>query len=98
MDVVETLMAAVGEFIKMHPYWSALIVVGLWLLSNAALAMPSPCATSTPLYKWFFAFAQGVMGGLPRIFPWLRLPSDKSRNLPTYFGKDSASNSDGGKP
>ena len=78
-------------FISAHPWWTIGLIIGGWVISNATAALPSPNSApgtlSSPGYKWFFGFSTGVVGALPRLFPFLRLPSDPTRNTPTYFNK-----------
>lgn len=94
MDALESLMGTLAGFVSAHPWWTiALIVVG-WVLSNAVASLPSPNSVpgpiSSPMYKWFFATVTGIFGALPRLFPWLRLPSDPTRKSPTFFGSGAS--------
>lgn len=57
------------------------------IVTNFVAALPSPNNSSNSFYKFFFAFVQGVLGGLPRVFPALRLPGDPTRGSQTYFAK-----------
>ena len=42
-------------------------VGGMWLLSNAIGAMPTPHDGSSALYEWFFKFMQSTGGAIPRL-------------------------------
>jgi hypothetical protein len=42
-------------------------VGGMWLLSSAIGAMPTPRNGSSPFYHWAFTFLQTVGGALPRL-------------------------------
>ena len=80
-------MTSVWQFLMAHQTTSAL--VAFWVLSNFASSLPSPNSASNGFYKWFFAFANGTVGSMGRIFPNLRLPNDPTANSPTYFSNGS---------
>lgn len=47
------------------PYFWGL-VAAYWLVSNAIGALPSPGASSSSFYGWFFKFANGFAANLSR--------------------------------
>lgn len=76
-------MQSTWSFVTAH---STIIGMGsLWLFSNIVTALPSPANTSGNLYKFFFAFAHGLSGSLPRVFPQARVFNDPTRGSQTYF-------------
>lgn len=75
----------VWSFAMAHQTSSAL--VAYWLGSNFISALPSPTNTSNSFYQFFFAFAHGLAGSLPRVFPKFRAPSDPTQGSQTYFSK-----------
>ena len=80
----------IGNLISAHPYATLGVAVGYWLLSNVVSSLPSPDQSSGKGYKFMFTVSHSLVGSIPRILPWLRLPSDPSRNTPTYFAKAPA--------
>lgn len=97
---MDELMGLIGGFISAHPYWTMGLFAAYWFLSNAVAALPSPDTTSSKGYKFLFTLGHSLMGSLPRLLPWLRLPTDPSRKDPTFFGNPSQGsepNSPGGK-
>ena len=53
------------QFIAQHQVGST--IVGFWLASNIAGAMPSPDATSGKGYKFIFTLMHGLVGSVPRL-------------------------------
>jgi hypothetical protein len=54
------------EIVREH--WRILLIG--WFVANAVQTMPSPAEngpTSSPLYKWVFAFLHAIAAGVPRI-------------------------------
>lgn len=39
----------------------------MWVMSTAIGAMPTPKASSSAFYEWFFKFSQGIGGAIPRL-------------------------------
>lgn len=92
---MDQIMGMVAGFVSAHPYWTVGIGIGWYLFSVATSVLPSPTTTSSGGYKFLFSFMHAVSGGLARLMPFLRLPSDPSRNS-TPFYKNGGSN--GGPP
>lgn len=53
------------QFIQSHQL--AVGVGGMWLLSSAIGAMPTPRDNSSAFYDWAFKFLQTIGGALPRL-------------------------------
>ena len=78
-------MTTIWNFITAH---STIVGMGsLWLFSNIVTALPSPTNTSGNFYKFWFAFAHGLAGSLPRVFPAARVFNDPTQQSQTYFAK-----------
>lgn len=78
-------MNAIQQFVVGHT--TVLAVGSMWLFSNIVTALPSPSNASGNFYKFFFAFAQGLAGSLPRVFPAARVFNDPTSGSGTYFRK-----------
>lgn len=88
-------MAGLWNFIMAHP--TAFGMGSLWVFSNIVTALPSPTNSSGNFYKFWFAFAHGIAGSLPRVFPAARVFNDPTQQSQTYFAKPNGTNStDGG--
>lgn len=83
---MDQLVQMFGQFASNHPYWVLGAIVGYWLLSNVASALPSPSQASSGIYKFTFSLIHGLVGSIPRLVPSLRLPGDPSRTSPTFYG------------
>jgi hypothetical protein len=81
-------MTNVWHFLVTHQTIVAL--VAMWLFSNVVTALPSPTNDSATFYKFFFAFAHGLAGSLPRVFPSARVFADPTQGSATYFAKPAA--------
>lgn len=80
-------MKEIWQFLLIHQTAAALILY--WLASNFVSALPSPTNNSGNFYKFTFAFAHGLSGSLPRIFPSTRVFNDPTRGSQTYFTNGS---------
>ena len=76
-------MGMVYQYLAAHH--TAVALVLFWLGSNFVSALPSPTNASGGFYKFVFAFAHGLSGSLPRIFPSTRVFNDPTRGSQTYF-------------
>jgi len=76
-------MNSIWQFVMAHQTTAAL--GAFWMVSNFVSALPSPSNSSGGFYKWFFAFATGLVGSLPRVFPSARVFNDPTRGSGTYF-------------
>lgn len=76
-------MSTVWSFIVAHS--TIVAITAMWLFSNVVTALPSPNNTSGNGYKFFFAFAHGLAGSLPRVFPAARVFNDPTSSSKTYF-------------
>lgn len=53
------------DWIMGHQFWSGIIL--MLFVTNAISAMPTPKDGSSTFYAWFFKFAQGIGGSIPRL-------------------------------
>jgi hypothetical protein len=53
------------NFILAHQLAAGAIL--MWVVSTAIGALPTPRDGSSAFYEWFFKFAQGIGGAIPRL-------------------------------
>lgn len=53
------------QWIQAHQFWAG--TISMAIISNAIGAMPTPHDGSGAFYSWFFKFAQGIGGAIPRL-------------------------------
>ena len=53
------------NFILAHQLVTGAVL--MWIVSTAIGALPTPKDGSSAFYEWFFKFAQGVGGAIPRL-------------------------------
>jgi len=82
-------MNTIWSFVVAHP--TAFGMGSLWVFSNIVTALPSPTNGSGMFYKFAFAFAHGLAGSLPRVFPATRVFNDPTQGSGTYFQKPNGS-------
>ena len=58
-------MTSLLAFIQTHQLIAG--IAGMWLMSNAIGAMPTPRDNSSQFYEFFFKFLQSTGGGISRV-------------------------------